>query len=247
MRPAEKALVHQVHPAKIGMDVTASVISNILLWRGRPKAALAARAVLPAAGSLAVLAMADLDALAATRRGQYVLAHMPPSAQALRLAGDALMGWAAHRRRVTLLVAGAAVIAAGWSHAAWRRTYTWQRSPPPGCRHPHAPNTSCAASPASWMPSPGRQACPRQPGVAPASALAASAPSQQHEPTDAQQARHDAGQAGDDQQQCADRLVRRGTTATKPNQADHIKRVGAQESAPLRNVIAKEHSAVLDR
>ena len=121
MRPAEKALVHQVHPAKIGMDVTASVISNVLLWRGRPKAALAAWAVLPAAGSLAVLAMADL---AATRRGRYVLAHMPPSAQALRLAGDALMGWAAHRRRVTLLVAGAAVIAAGWSHAAWRRTCT---------------------------------------------------------------------------------------------------------------------------
>ena len=124
MRPAEKALVHQVHPAKIGTDVTASVISNVLLWTGRPKAALAARAVLPVAGALAVLAMADLDALAATRRGRYVLAHMPPSAQALRLAGDALMGWAAHRRRVTLLVAGAAVIAAGWSHAAWRRTCT---------------------------------------------------------------------------------------------------------------------------
>jgi len=124
-RPAEKALVHQVHPAKIGTDVTASVISNVLLWRGRPKAALAARAVLPVAGSLAVLVMADLDALAATRRGRYVLAHMPPSAQALRLAGDALMGWAAHRHRATLLAAGAAVVAAGWSHAAWRRTYTW--------------------------------------------------------------------------------------------------------------------------
>jgi len=39
MRPAEKALVHQAHPVKIGMDVTASVISNALLWRGRPKAA----------------------------------------------------------------------------------------------------------------------------------------------------------------------------------------------------------------
>jgi hypothetical protein len=125
MRPAEQALVHQVHPAKIGMDVTASVISNTLLWRGRPKAALAVRAVLPVAGSLAVLAMADLDALAATRWGRYVLAHTPPTTQALRLPGDALMGWAAHRRRVTLLAADAAVIAAGWSHAAWRRTYTW--------------------------------------------------------------------------------------------------------------------------
>jgi hypothetical protein len=122
MRVAEKVLVHQVHPAKIGTDVTASVISNVLLWNGRARAAVAVRVLLPVAGSLAVLALADLDALAATRRGRYVLAHMPPSAQAVRLAGDALMGVGAHRRSVPLLVAGAAVIAAGWSHAAWPRT-----------------------------------------------------------------------------------------------------------------------------
>jgi hypothetical protein len=46
-----------------------------------------------------------------------VLAHMPPSAQVVRLAGDALMAVGAHRRSAALLVAGAAVIAAGWSHA----------------------------------------------------------------------------------------------------------------------------------
>jgi hypothetical protein len=48
-----------------------------------------------------------------------VLVHMPPSAQAVRLAGDALMGLGAHRRSAALLIAGAIVIAAGWSHAAW--------------------------------------------------------------------------------------------------------------------------------
>src|SRR5260370_41946046 len=62
------------------------------------------------------------DALAKTRRGQYVLKHMPPSAQALRLAGDALMGFGAYRRSFALVVAGAVVIAAGWAQAAWPRT-----------------------------------------------------------------------------------------------------------------------------
>jgi hypothetical protein len=119
MRLADKAVVHQVHPAKVGADVTASVISNALLWKGRPKAAITVRALLPAAGSLAVLSLADLDRLATTRPGRYVLAHMPPSAQAVRLAGDALMGLGAHRRSAALLIAGALVIAAGWSHAAW--------------------------------------------------------------------------------------------------------------------------------
>ena len=122
MRLADKAVVHQVHPAKIAADVTASVISNALLWTGRPKAAIAVRVLLPVAGSLAVLTTADLDALAATRPGRYVLAHMPPSAQAVRLAGDALMGLGAHRRSVALLMAGALVIGAGWSHAAWPHT-----------------------------------------------------------------------------------------------------------------------------
>ena len=119
MRLADKAVVHQVHPVKIGADVTASVISNALFWQGRPRSALAVRVLLPAAGSLAALSLADLDPLAATRPGRYVLAHMPPSAQAVRLAGDALMGLGAHRRSVALLTAGAIVIAAGWSHAVW--------------------------------------------------------------------------------------------------------------------------------
>jgi len=115
MRASEKVLVHQVHPAKISADVTASVVSNILLWQGRPRAAVVTRVVLPMAGSAAVLALADLDALARTRRGRYVVAHMPPSAQAVRLAGDAVMGLGAHRRNIALLVTGAAVIMAGWS------------------------------------------------------------------------------------------------------------------------------------
>jgi hypothetical protein len=121
MQLADKLLVHQVHPVKIGADVTASVVSNTLLWRGRPKAALAVRVVLPVAGSLAVLTLADLDALARTAPGRYMLAHMPPSAQAVRLAGDALMARGARRHSVALLLAGVAVVAVGWSPAAWPR------------------------------------------------------------------------------------------------------------------------------
>jgi hypothetical protein len=119
MRLADKILVHQVHPVKIGADVTSSAVSNVLLWRARPKTALAVRVLLPVAGSLAVLGLADLDTLAATRRGQYVLRHMPPSAQAVRLAGDAVMALGARRHRISLLAGGAAIIAAGWAHPRW--------------------------------------------------------------------------------------------------------------------------------
>lgn len=119
MRMAEGALLHQVHPAKIGADVTASIISNVLLWQEKPVTGVAVRCVLPIASSAAVLGLADLDALARTRRGRYVLAHMPPAAQAVRLAGDALMGLGAYRRSPALFVAGAAVVVLGWSHGFW--------------------------------------------------------------------------------------------------------------------------------
>ncbi len=121
MRLADGAAVHQVHGAKIGADVGAAIVSNVLLWRERPAAAMAVRVLVPVAASGVVLALADLDGLSRTRRGRYVLAHMPASAQAVRLAGDALMGLGAYRRSAPLLLAGAAVIGAGWSHGLWPR------------------------------------------------------------------------------------------------------------------------------
>lgn len=121
MRLADGAVIHQAHTAKIGADVAASIVSNILLWRDRPTAAVAVRLAVPIAGSAAVLSFADLDGLSRTRRGRYVLVHMPLSAQAVRLAGDALMGIGAYRRSIVLLLAGAAVIGVGWSHALWPR------------------------------------------------------------------------------------------------------------------------------
>jgi len=124
MRLGDGAVIHQVHGAKIGADVGSAVFSNFLLWRERPAAAMAVRVLIPVAASGVVLALADLDGLSRTRRGRYVLAHMPFSAQAVRLAGDALMGMGAYRRSAPMMVAGAAVIGAGWSHALWPRPVT---------------------------------------------------------------------------------------------------------------------------
>ncbi|SCL32758.1 hypothetical protein GA0070624_4559 [Micromonospora rhizosphaerae] len=119
MRLTERVLVHQVHPVKISADVTASLVSNLLLWRMRPKAALAVRVAIPVAGSVVVLSLADLAALARTGRGRWIQAHMPPSAQLVRLAGDAVTALGARRRRPALLFVGALVIAVGWSHPWW--------------------------------------------------------------------------------------------------------------------------------
>ncbi len=42
-------LLHQVHLAKIGVDVTASIVLDVLLWQALPKVAVAVRVLLPQA------------------------------------------------------------------------------------------------------------------------------------------------------------------------------------------------------
>ena len=73
---------------------------------------------LPAAGSMAVITMTDVERLSNTARGQYVLRHMSPPAQVARLGGDVLMAVGSWQRRPAVMLAGAAVIVSGWSFRA---------------------------------------------------------------------------------------------------------------------------------
>ena len=107
--------LHQVHPLKLGADVSASAVSTVMLWRGRRGSALLVRYGLPAVASLLLIGRADLGRLRATRRGQYILTHMPPEAIGLRLAGDTLMAVGASRRNLGIILAGLLSVLTGWS------------------------------------------------------------------------------------------------------------------------------------
>ena len=108
-------LLHQVHAAKLASDISADIASTWLMWQRRVPAALAA-GFLPAVIASTLVTRRDLSELAGTRRGRYVLTHMPPAAQALRLAGQAVAWRGAYQHRLAGIAAGHALIAAGWSH-----------------------------------------------------------------------------------------------------------------------------------
>src|SRR5258708_18496691 len=116
---SEAILVHQVHPVKLAFDVSASVVSNVFLWRHRLGAGLVSRYLLPVVGSALVLGFADVDRLRDTPRGRYVREHMPPASTALRLGGDTLMAVGAWRRKPSWLLTRALIVVAGWSHGAF--------------------------------------------------------------------------------------------------------------------------------
>lgn len=131
-------VVNQVHAGKLATDITASVVSTVLLWRGHTRTGLLVRYLAPPAGSVLVLARADLAALAATRRGRYVSVHMPPSSEIVRLTGDVIMTLGAVHRRPTLLVFGVVVVVAGWSRPLLVRTVAAVRAATHSMpRYPH--------------------------------------------------------------------------------------------------------------
>jgi hypothetical protein len=68
----------------------------------------------------AVLLRRDLSATRRTRRGRYVLEHMPPSAQAVRMLGQTVVWYAAYRHRPVGIVISHAIVGVGWSHGLLR-------------------------------------------------------------------------------------------------------------------------------
>jgi hypothetical protein len=109
----ETYLLHQVHPAKLAADITGDVISTALIWRGKVAAGVVA-AFVPAIIGSAVVSRMDLSKIKSTGRGRYVLANMPPAAQAVRFLGQLLVWHAAYHHNREGIGVGHAVVLAGW-------------------------------------------------------------------------------------------------------------------------------------
>ena len=110
----ERYLLHQVHAAKLATDITFGIVSIVLIWRHRVMSAFVI-AFVPAIVASALVLRLDLSGLRDTRRGSYVLANMPPGAQAMRILGQIFAWLAAYQRRPNGIVAGLLITLSGWS------------------------------------------------------------------------------------------------------------------------------------
>ena len=113
-RATSKSLARTPHNSRAISNRSASLASMWLLWRGRTATGFAVHYLIPLIASAVVLHR-DVSPLRDTARGRYVLANMPPPAQAVRALGDTLMVRGARRRQRRLIALGALVVAAGWS------------------------------------------------------------------------------------------------------------------------------------
>ena len=110
----EKALYHQIHPAKLATDILAEPISLYFFWRHDLALGLATHFLPPIIASALVMRFADLEPLKASPLGRYIGRHMTRTVEAARLAGDLVMVAGAWLRSPWLIALGLAIVAAAW-------------------------------------------------------------------------------------------------------------------------------------
>ena len=114
----EKILYHQIHPAKIAVDVITAVAAAVLLWQQHLLRAIAVGLAPPLLASLLVIQFADLEKLKQSALGRYVGRHMTPALELARLVGVFIFWDAAWYRSIFYCVVGLLVIAFAWARGA---------------------------------------------------------------------------------------------------------------------------------
>jgi len=116
---AERALYHQVQPAKLATDITTGCLAACFFWQHRLASGLLMGFVPSVVVSAIVLRTANLEQYRVSRFGRYVRRYMDNRlVDAARLAGVGLLWIGAWHRLAMLMLAGASIIVACWSRGA---------------------------------------------------------------------------------------------------------------------------------
>src|SRR5262249_45826041 len=83
----EKILYHQLHPLKLGTDITAAVVSTYFFWEHRLVLGLLAGFIPPIVMSSLLLATLDFAWIRDSAVGRYLKRSMTHAMEAVRLAG----------------------------------------------------------------------------------------------------------------------------------------------------------------
>jgi hypothetical protein len=119
----EKLLYHQIHPAKLTVDIATSLISTWLAWRHELAIGLVVALLPSVVVTLAMLRWMDLTEQRASRFGRYVAYHMTTRATAMRSLGQVGMWISAWLHAMWGIAAGVLVIVLGWTYSlpSWSR------------------------------------------------------------------------------------------------------------------------------
>ncbi len=114
MTSKEKRLYHQIHPAKLGVDVSTSLITTYLAWRHDLVWFLVLFLAPSVLISWLLVTYADLEPLQRFRLGAYVAKSMTPFWEVVRAIGQLAVWAAAWFRMPVGIVVGYLIIIVAW-------------------------------------------------------------------------------------------------------------------------------------
>ena len=110
----EKVLYHQVHPLKLGTDITAAVVSTYFFWVHNLALGLITGFVPPVVMSTLLLSTQDFAWIRDSAVGRYLKRSMTHAMEAVRLAGTLPMIFGAWYHLPWLIALGLPIILFGW-------------------------------------------------------------------------------------------------------------------------------------
>jgi hypothetical protein len=117
----EKVLYHQIHPAKLAADITASIISTYLLWQHELVWGIVLAFAIAMVASAIIIRFADIERLKRSTFGQYVGTFMTRPIEAWRFGGQIIMWVGTWYHQPWTIVIGALTVIAAWMSGLLRR------------------------------------------------------------------------------------------------------------------------------
>jgi hypothetical protein len=114
MTSKEKMLYHQIHPLKLFVDISTSVLTTCFAWQHHIIWFLILFLIPSVVVTLLLIKYADLDRLKNSGFGKYVKAHMTRTIEAVRFAGQIVMWVSAWFHLPVFIAVGVLIIAGGW-------------------------------------------------------------------------------------------------------------------------------------
>jgi hypothetical protein len=118
---AERALYHQIHPAKLFADISTALVGIDLFWRHELVPGLIIALLPPILVSAVLVREANFERYRSSPMGAYLRQFMPPWIQALRLFGVGVAFYAAWYQFPAGVVSGLALVAICWANGIGRK------------------------------------------------------------------------------------------------------------------------------
>jgi hypothetical protein len=118
---AERALYHQIHPAKLFADISTALVAIDLFWRHALVPGLIIALLPPVLVSAVLLSEANFERVRSSPMGAYLRRFMPPWVQAMRLFGVGVAFYAAWFHFPAGVISGLALVAICWANGIGRR------------------------------------------------------------------------------------------------------------------------------